>query len=91
MVVDGVIILVYSGCMKRYTHKALTADVETLNAKLAEKSHDMRFMVGARYGYSAIDLATVEQLARHCCQRMLEGGTPRECLAACHKYMANNL
>lgn len=77
--------------MKRYTHKALTADVEILNAKLSEKGHDMRFSVGARYGYSAIDLATVEQMARHCCQRMLDCGTPRECLNACHSYMANNL
>ncbi len=77
--------------MKRYTHKALESDVETLNAKLAEKGHPMRFMVGTRYGYSAIDLATVEQLARHCCQRNLDSGTPRECLAACHAYMVNNL
>ena len=75
--------------MKRYTHKALESDVEILNAKLAEKGHNMRFMVGARYGYSAIDLATVEQLARHCCQRTLDTGTPRECLNACHEYMVH--
>lgn len=77
--------------MKRYTHKALAADVEALNAKLAEKNHEYRFMIGARYNYSAVDLATPEQLARHCCQRMLVGGTPRECLASCHEYMVNNL
>lgn len=77
--------------MKRYTYKNLTADVEILNAKLAEKGHNMRFMVGARYGYSAIDLATVEQFARHCCQRNLALGTPRECLAECHAYMIRNL
>ena len=77
--------------MKRYTHKNLTADVGILNAKLAEKGHEMRFMVGSRYNYSAIDLATVEQLARHCCQRMLIGGTPRECLAACHEYMVHSM
>jgi len=77
--------------MKRYTHKALESDVEILNAKLAEKGHEMRLMVGARNGYSAIDLATVEQLARHCCQRMLEAGTPRECLSACHEYMVHSL
>ena len=77
--------------MKRYTYNNLKADVEILNAKLAEKGHSMRFMVGARYGYLAIDLATVEQLARHCCHRTLEAGTPRECLAACHSYMVNNL
>jgi len=75
--------------MKRYTYNNLTTDVEILNAKLAEKGHNMRFMVGARYGYSAIDLATVEQLARHCCERNLDTGTPRECLNACHEYMVH--
>lgn len=75
--------------MKRYTHKSLAADVELLNAKLAEKGHEMRFMIGGRYNYSAIDLATVEQLARHCCQRNLDTGTPRECLNACHEYMVH--
>jgi DNA-directed RNA polymerase subunit N (RpoN/RPB10) len=30
-------------------------------------------------------------LARHCCQRMLVGGTPRECLNACHEYMVHSL
>jgi hypothetical protein len=77
--------------MKRYSYNNLKADAEILNAKLAEKGHDMRFMVGARYGYSAIDLATVEQFARHCCQRTLQTGTPRECLAACHEYMVHNM
>lgn len=77
--------------MKRYSHKALIADVEILNAKLAQKNHEMRFVVGARYNYSAIDLATPEEMARHCCSRMLAGGTPRECLAACHEYMVNNM
>jgi hypothetical protein len=77
--------------MKRYTHNNLIADVEILNAKLAEKGHIMRFMVGGRCNYSAIDLATIEQLARHCCQRMLVGGSPRECLAACHEYIVHNV
>jgi hypothetical protein len=77
--------------MTRYTYKNLKADVEVLNYKLAEKGHNMRFMVGARYNYSAIDLATVEQFERHCCQRMLVGGTPRECLNACHEYMVHNM
>lgn len=77
--------------MKRYTHKSLAADLEILNAKLAEKGHEYRFMIGARYNYSAVDLATPEQLARHCCQRNLALGTPRECLAECHAYMARNL
>ncbi len=91
IILDSQPLIVYLPIMKRYTHKNLTADVEILNAKLAEKGHEMRFMIGARNGYSAIDLATVEQLARHCCQRMLIGGTPRECLAACHEYMVHSM
>lgn len=77
--------------MSRYTYNNLKSDIEVLNAKLAEKGHDMRFVVGGRNGYTAIDLATVEQLARHCRERMLIGGTPRECLAACHEYMVYSL
>lgn len=77
--------------MKRYTYKNLQSDIEVLNAKLAEKGHNMRFVVGSRNGYTAVDLATIEQLARHCCQRMLVGGTPRECLNACHEYVVHNL
>lgn len=74
----------------RYTYNNLKADVEILNAKLAEKGHDMRFIIGARNGYTAIDLGTPEQIVRHCCQYMLVGGTPKECLEACHKYMVHN-
>jgi len=77
--------------MKRYTHKALESDVEALNEKLANKGHNMRFKTGARNGYSAIDLARAEEMKKGTCQRMLFGGSPRECLAACHEYMANNL
>ncbi len=77
--------------MTRYTHKSLEKDVDALNAKLADRKHGFRFVTGARNGYSAIDLATPEQAAAHCCQRMLIGGTPRECLAECHAYMAHNL
>jgi hypothetical protein len=77
--------------MNRYSYKNLKADVEILNAKLAEKGHNMRFIIGGRNGYTAIDLATIEQLARHACERMLVGGSPRECLAACHEYIVHNV
>jgi hypothetical protein len=72
----------------RYTSKQLEADVKELNAKLEDRQNPFRFVVGGRYGYTAIDLATPEQITRHCCERMLAGGTPRECLAACYKYIA---
>jgi hypothetical protein len=75
----------------RYTSKSLEKDVAELNQKLATRNHEYRFVVGGRYGYTAIDLATPEQAAQHCCQRMLIGGTPRECLNECHAYIAAHL
>ena len=72
----------------RYTHKDLDSALPALNEKLAKLGHEYRFDLGARYGYSAIDLATPEQLKAHTCYRMLHGGTPRECLAACNQYIA---
>ena len=82
--------LLYSHTMKRYTYNNLKSDVEILNAKLAEKGHNMRFMVGGRNGYTAIDLARVNEQGEKCgIQNTLETGTPRECLAACHEYMVH--
>ena len=75
----------------KYTHKALCADLLALNAKLVKAGHDLRFVEGRRYGYSAVDLATEDQANRHCCQRMLFGGTPRECLAAAQAYVLQNI
>jgi len=75
--------------MKRYTGKCLEADVAELNKTLESLGADMRFDVGYRYNYTAIDLATPSQLARHCCHRNLETGTPRACLAACNAYVAS--
>ena len=77
--------------MKRYNRKALYADLVRLNEILAKHGHDMLMIGGRRYGYSAIDLATKEQAARHCCQRMLFGGTPRECLAAAQSYVLQHI
>lgn len=74
--------------MRRYTGKSLEADIAAINARLEERKHAYRFDVGYRYNYTAIDLATPEQLARHCCQRNLATGTPRECLNAVHTYLA---
>jgi hypothetical protein len=50
-----------------------------------------RFDVGYRYNYTTIDLATPEQLARYCCARNLQTGTPRECLNACYQYIAEGV
>jgi len=77
--------------MKRYTYNNLKSDVEILNAKLAEKGHDRRFKVGGRNGYTAIDLARLDQLQGGTCERTLATGTPRECLAECHEYMVHSM
>lgn len=71
----------------RYTAKALEADIIPLNEKLAKWGHPYRFVVGGRNGYTAIDLATPEQIKAHGCQTMLIGGTPRECLMECQAYL----
>jgi hypothetical protein len=46
--------------MKRYTSKQLEIDVAKLNAKLENFNHKYRFVVGYRYNYVAIDIATPE-------------------------------
>ena len=74
----------------RYTYKQLEKDLVTLNEKLTRANHEYRFVIGARYGYTAIDLATPEQEKRFCVSRMLDCGTPRECLSACHQYISEN-
>ena len=75
----------------KYTHKSLCADLLALNAKLEKAGHDLRLVDGHRYGYSAVDLATVDDVKRHCCHRMLYGGTPRECLAKAQAYVLQQL
>lgn len=77
--------------MKRYTGKSLEADLVKFNAQLEAANHELRFVIGYRYNYTAVDLATPEQAARYCTQRTLQCGTPRECLAACYEYIARNL
>ena len=80
---------------KRYTNKALTEDCAELNEKLVklyelngtEPNRRYFFVVGARYGWSAIDLANAEQMARHCRASNLTSGKPRDCLAAAQDFV----
>lgn len=74
----------------RFTAKSLAAALPALNETLAKLNDPLRFTIEGRYGYTAVDLATPEQLAAYCCQRNLETGTPRECLTACHAYVAQS-
>jgi hypothetical protein len=74
--------------MSRYTSKNLEADVENLNLKLKKHKHRLRFQVGGRYEYTAIDLYD-PKIMKKCggLERTLICGTPRECLAECHAYI----
>jgi hypothetical protein len=72
---------------QRYTVKDLAKDIQLLNAKLKEAKSAYYFRLDQRNGFTAIDLATPEQLQKHTCTRNLELGTPRQCLAACHAYL----
>jgi hypothetical protein len=75
--------------MKRYTGKSLEADLVSLNQTLERIGSEMRLVIGYRYGYTAVDIATVEQLKVHCQQRNLETGTPKECLNACNAFVGS--
>ena len=66
------------------------ATVAEANALLQHSEPDVAIVDLNLKGSSGLE-AIAGMLARHCCQRMLDAGTPRECLAACHSYMANNL
>jgi hypothetical protein len=74
---------------KRYTGKSLENDVAQFNKRLEARNDALRFVVDYRYNYTAVDLATPEQLAQYCTQRTLATGTPRECLNECYRYLAN--
>ena len=77
--------------MKRIYFSTMEAQLPALNARLEKAGHELRLVAGARYGYSAIDLATPEQVAAFCCQRTLCTGTPRECLAEAQAYVLQNI
>lgn len=88
--------------MARYTYNSLAADLDILNEKLEklyklnsdfypDKDALLYFVAGSRYGYSAVDLATKEQLERHCCQRNLECGTPKECYTAALEFVMSHI
>jgi len=73
----------------RYTAKELESDIAEINRRLERLGHAMRLGVGYAYNRTELDLCTPEQLQRHCRQRLLDCGTPRECLAAAKAYLAD--
>ena len=74
--------------MSRYTQKQFKADLPGLNKQLEAKNSRFFFVFGARNDYTAVDLATAEELKRHCCTNNLEAGSPKECLKACYQYIS---
>ena len=77
--------------MKRYTGKSLEQDVAGFNTRLESLKHEYRIVVEYYNGYTHVALATPEQVGRHCTQRKITGGNPRECLNACYAYLAGLL
>ena len=76
----------------RYTYKQLESDLQALNTKLERAGHEFRLIPGRRNNYTAVDLATPEQAARHCVQRtLIAGGTPRTCIDAAYVYVVNQI
>ena len=71
----------------RYTYKSLEAECSYLNDQMKADGIEWVLVPGGRYGYSAVDIATPEAAARHCVNRTLETGSPRECAAEARKFV----
>jgi hypothetical protein len=71
----------------RYTFKALQSDIQDINKTLEERKSNKRLTVENRNGYTAVDICRLEQLDKKTCERNLECGTPRECLAASQLFL----
>lgn len=70
---------------QRYTRNNLVEDVESVNATMEEFGIDWRYVVGGRYGYTALDAGTVEITNQHCVNTTVQCGTPRECREALYR------
>ena len=65
--------------MKRYTIKDLRQAISRYNRFLCESGTNWFFVESGRNGYQAVDLYYVNEFGKSICQRMLVGGTSREC------------
>ena len=65
--------------MARYTAKMLENAIDGMNERLEREGAKFRFVVGYRNGYTAIDSARPEDIARYCVYSNLFGGSPKEC------------
>lgn len=74
---------------ERYTHNKMEADLEAINQQLKIDDINLVFVAGQRYGYSAIDYGTNEQIERHCIQSTLDAGKPPRILIEKARAYAN--
>ena len=65
--------------MKRYTIVDLRQAISRYNRFLCESGTNWFFVESGRNGYQAVDVYYVNELGKSICQRMLVGGTSREC------------
>lgn len=88
--------------MSRYTHNNLQADIMEINFKLMRvynnnrdmypnQAQDLYLVVGQRNGYTALDCATKDEIARHCVYSNLTAGTPRECYNRALEFIVGQL
>jgi hypothetical protein len=65
--------------MARYTITNLRQAVTRYNGFLCGSGSNWFFVESGRNGYQAVDLHYIDESGRTICQRMLVGGTSREC------------
>lgn len=68
--------------MNRYTSKMLETDAAELNEELAAEGIRTQYIVGGRYGYTAVDVRRGNMLEHSGISGTVETGTARECMAA---------
>lgn len=72
----------------RYTAKKLYAELEEINTRNAEWGDWRRFSANGEDGMVRVRIATQSMLEKHCALKVIGGGTPRDCINAVYKEMA---
>lgn len=76
--------------MKRYTRKALEADVRRINLQLLQSGSNYQLEVGARYEWTALDATVVSVSGQRDALRNVEMGSPRQCKTAAYEFLSNH-
>lgn len=75
----------------RYSFKSLEEDLVRINYVLTATNSNFRLVAESRNGYSAVDIATPEQLEQYCSSRAIVTGTPRECFEGASHYFISQM